>query len=800
MASNIDHGSRRRQVLARGRNRVSRCFPVLALSGALAAAPLAAQAGRASGEGSPAGTYLERYREVVRLTPLGEQVADVHHLVLRRDAGQLTLERGKLYLLSPVGGRRVGAVFQGEGRFAFAPPVPAEQAELRRFAGSPSLDDTLTEAIIIFSDTTADQFRGLGFGQGDVPGDVADHVHDLINSLKGDNEGSFSSDVIGPLLNGEATGFFLARVARAHGDPVLFELNPDVSEAVQLYRPVSRVRWGASWAVVSQFPPERPPAGTAGFWHRERLSVPSYRIEIRLTSTFSANLDFAANGTLALKALEPVGPWLAFALHPTVVVDSARWSAGEPASVFKAKDSGDLWVRAGRRLQPGDSLALTLLYHSESGGLIDRYGNWFFIDPGAAWYPENGQGKNLAMFDLTFHSPSWYPLASVGDRTDSSVAGKVLTTHWVTRLPTPFASFNLGLFENYHVQHPGAPPLDVLLSEEAHLLLRRELAARGYVISQQSHMRENVAADVSNSLKLFTNLFGECPYGHFYVTEIPYSEGVSFPGMIDLSWGTFQNTSFDGFDEFFRAHEAAHQWWGNGVLPGSYRDRWLTEGLASFSALWYVQSARKHNDEYFRFLDQYKADIKDEKDDAGPIWIGYRNSTPSVRRGYDVVIYEKGAWVFHMLRILMLDLATMKQDRFTETMRDYYQSYRGKAATTADFQAVVERHAGIPMDWFFDEWVKGTGIPTYHVAWTSQPTGEGKYRVRLRVTQEHVPADFQMWVLVSADLGDNRFAHFRIGVRGDQTEYESPLLPVAPKDLKFNALNSVLADVKMERW
>lgn len=57
-----------------------------------------------------------------------------------------------------------------------------------------------------------------------------------------------------------------------------------------------------------------------------------------------------------------------------------------------------------------------------------------------------------------------------------------------------------------------------------------------------------------------------------------------------------------------------------------------------------------------------------------------------------------------------------------------------------------------------------------------------------------------MSVLVSADLGNNRFAHFRVPVRGGQTDYISPLLPAQPRDVKFNDLNSVLADVKMERW
>src|SRR5207245_6867771 len=115
-------------------------------------------------------------------------------------------------------------------------------------------------------------------------------------------------------------------------------------------------------------------------------------------------------------------------------------------------------------------------------------------------------------------------------------------------------------------------------------------------------------------------------------------------------------------------------------------------------------------------------------------------------------------------------------------MRSDYASDRGKLATTDDFQGVVERQTGMPMDWFFDEWVKGTVIPTYHVAWKAEPTADGKYTVRLRVTQEHVPPDFRMFVLVSADLGNNRFAHFRVQVRGSQGEYVHQALAAAPND------------------
>ena len=339
-----------------------------------------------------------------------------------------------------------------------------------------------------------------------------------------------------------------------------------------------------------------------------------------------------------------------------------------------------------------------------------------------------------------------------------------------------------------------------LISEDAHRLLASALASRGILLLPQRHMSETVAADVANSLALFTSLYGDPPDQHFYITEIPYAEGVSFPGMIDLSWGTFQNTSVDGFDEFFRAHEAAHQWWGNGVRPASYRDAWLGEGLAEFAGLLYLQTARRHNDEYYRFLDQYRTNILNHRDDTGPIAIGHRSSTPDVPRGYDIQVYQKGAWVLHMLRLMMLDLGTLRADRFSAMLRDFYATYRGNVATTDDFAAIVERHLGMPMVWFFDQWVRGTELPEYHVAWMSQPTDGGRFRVRLRVTQEHVSPDFHMPVLVAVDLGDSRTARFRVDVRSDQTEYASPLLPAEPQHLTFNEFHSVLAEVRMEAW
>jgi aminopeptidase N len=189
-----------------------------------------------------------------------------------------------------------------------------------------------------------------------------------------------------------------------------------------------------------------------------------------------------------------------------------------------------------------------------------------------------------------------------------------------------------------------------------------------------------------------------------------------------------------------------------------------------------------------------------ESSQAGPIWLGQRTSGTSTLGDYDLIVYKKGAWVLHMLRNMMLDLNTMKEDRFRGMMREFYSSYAGKDASTEDFQHVVEKNIGMDMGWFFKEWIYGTGIPSYKYAWRSDGVPGGKYKVSLRVDQANVPEDFQMYVPVKVDFGDGKMARLRVLVRGSHSEQDLPLLPLEPKKIVFNDLESVLCDVEEVGW
>ncbi|MEE9472630.1 MAG: M1 family aminopeptidase, partial [Acidimicrobiia bacterium] len=578
------------------------------------------------------------------------------------------------------------------------------------------------------------------------------------------------------------------------------KIEPNAAEQIRLLRPARDTGGEKVPEVLSQFHSQEyggREAG-AGTGDRELVTIRHYRIEATLAQKRSGDLDFSAVAEIEIAALQPDRYWMQFSLFSELMVDSAKWEDGSPANVYKGKDISVLWVRADSALQMGQPRRLTLYYH---GDLIDREGGWVYLKSTLRWYP-NTETRSRATFDLTFHHPRWFGLVSVGERVAFSEDDDVITSRWVTQGPIRNAGFNVGIYDEYEVDEEGLPAVTLLISEEGHRDLRRVLAShRG--------MKKEVGGDMANSMAFFERMFGEPPVSHLYVTETPYTHGLAFPGLVHLSWTTFQSTDREGGDVLFRAHEVAHQWWGVGVDFATYHDQWLSEGLAEFSGLWYLQTQHKNNDKYFGMLERWSDELRNEDNrtgllsggqETGPIWLGYRNNSSTTPGDYSLIVYRKGAWIMHMLRVLMLDLRTVNEDRFTNMMRDFYGRYRGQRASTEDFQRVVEQHAGINMDWFFRQWVYDTEIPEYRWSYNVEEAEGGRYRVQLKVEQNNVPDDFRMYVPVSVDLGNDRWARLRLLVEGPVAVIELPLMPYEPRDVKFNDLQGVLCEEKEVRW
>ncbi|MFQ5381065.1 MAG: hypothetical protein ACE5EF_05525 [Dehalococcoidia bacterium] len=146
-----------------------------------------------------------------------------------------------------------------------------------------------------------------------------------------------------------------------------------------------------------------------------------------------------------------------------------------------------------------------------------------------------------------------------------------------------------------------------------------------------------------------------------------------------------------------------------------------------------------------------------------------------------------------MLRMMLYDYRAGNDDRFAAMMKDYLSSHPGGTATTSEFRAVAERHFGRDMTWFFDQWVRGTAVPSYEWRHSVTPTPARKVLLTIELTQRDVPDGFRVPFPFRIRF-PNGFNVVTLEVTGASTVRRSFRLPVMPEEIEPNPLASVLLD------
>jgi aminopeptidase N len=259
------------------------------------------------------------------------------------------------------------------------------------------------------------------------------------------------------------------------------------------------------------------------------------------------------------------------------------------------------------------------------------------------------------------------------------------------------------------------------------------------------------------------------------------------------------------FYDYVGPHEVAHQWWGHIVGWKSYRDQWMSEGFAEFSTSLYAQAV-KGNDKFVDFWEKQRLRIVEASPQTrgrkpytvGPVTQGYRLNSGKTGNVAQFMIYPKGAYILHMLRMMMFDRKTGDQ-RFMAMMQDFIKTHYNKDISTEDFKRAVEKHMTPEMDidengrmdWFFNQWVYGTEVPSYRFEYSLSGdvlTG--------RVTQSGVSDRFAMLVPVYVDFGNGK-GWVRLGaatIRGNSTTDLGQIrLPSTPKRVAIAPFKDVLA-------
>ncbi len=230
---------------------------------------------------------------------------------------------------------------------------------------------------------------------------------------------------------------------------------------------------------------------------------------------------------------------------------------------------------------------------------------------------------------------------------------------------------------------------------------------------QESRGRDaiNTAAEI---LRLYSSLTGDVPYDSMTLAmvedDVPgghapgYFAMINNPPPVQPFSSRHDPAFFQGFPEFFLAHEVAHQWFGQAVGWKNYHEQWLSEGFAQYFAALYARE--KRGEPAFRDVLRQFRRWAVEDSDQGPVYLGYRlGHIKGEPRVFRALVYNKGAAVLHMLR------RTIGDEAFFAGLKTFYAENRFKKAGSDDLRRAMEAASKRDLTRFFERWIYDNGIP-----------------------------------------------------------------------------------------
>ncbi len=775
------------------------------------------------------------YRQL-RDISIGAEGIGVSNLVLKRDAATFTFKQGSFAFLAPVKGKVTGAIFTGDGEFRLMPPIATEKRSLSILTRSPEpgMTETFHTVVLRFTDATYDEIKKGGTA-GSISGNPADTLHQAQRNAQAKIRTNYDARILQDVLSSQPGGFFLAFIdGQKYGNKLLFCIDPHGAESVApeevSLRTYDDNKYG-TWAAF-HLSDEYANGTASGTQENSAFDIESQNLDTKIER--NGYLRGNALTTVVSRGddLHAVG----FDLYPTLRVQSVTDATGNPlAFVQEDKDrDSDYWVILPKGLAKGEKFQLRTIYEGKDAVISTGSGNYYPIARDN-WYPSDRFGR-YSNYDLRFAAPKRVQVVATGSLVSQSNEGDNAITVWKSDQPLSVAGFNLGEFQrldakvqnmDYTVESYANVELPSAYQEfkryaEGDQLTEHHHAAEQAVGSMDTRiLMKKPLAEAQLAMSLYTDFFGPVPYKRVAMTQQTACDfGQSWPTLIYLPICSFfdgqvrhalHRDDLRGYWKTVAPHEIAHQWWGHTVGFNTYRDQWMSEGFSEFSASLFVQMIQKNNAE-FQQIWKDQLELITEKNsqgfrpiDVGPLTEGSR--LLNTRTGFNVyrnLIYPKGGFVLHMIRMMMWDRKD-KDKNFQDMMHDFTKTYQNRPASTEDFQHMVEKHmtkamdleANHKMDWFFNEYVYGTALPDYRFE-SSVGNGEnGVFLVKFKITQSNVNDAFRMVVPIYLEMADGRV--IRLGaanmIGNNSVEQTVPIsgLQQIPKRAMLNYYYDVLA-------
>jgi len=234
-----------------------------------------------------------------------------------------------------------------------------------------------------------------------------------------------------------------------------------------------------------------------------------------------------------------------------------------------------------------------------------------------------------------------------------------------------------------------------------------------YLTVSHQQAASELAQTAAKEYDFFTDSFGEPESSHLNVVELPDDTlpAVWAPELAAILGSRVGDKS--GIR--LLANTIAHQWWGSEVSPRTLNDAWITNGMARYGELMYVEEESGKNSLKTALQDVSAGALAY---DTIPLSSAGRLSPFSPE--FQSMTLEKGAMIFHMLRWEVGDKA------FFATLKGALSQYTDSGIRAADFEKVAEAQSDQQLTPFFAQWVDGTGAPQFNNKYAVYRLGNNK--------------------------------------------------------------------------
>ena len=420
---------------------------------------------------------------------------------------------------------------------------------------------------------------------------------------------------------------------------------------------------------------------------------------------------------------------------------------------------------------------------------------WTFGQPRyhSHWFPCHDAPNDRSTTEIIATVPAQFMTISNGELLGVTANGATRTHHW--RQDVPHATYLISLVVGEfaviedHYQH---------------------IPVTYYVRPDRKDDARLYMGKTPEMIRFFSEYTGiEYPYNKYAQTVVELFTGAmehtsatthSFALLVD------KRASLDVDVVPVVAHELAHQWFGDLLTCRDWSNGWLNEGFATyFEELW---EEHDQGTDYFKksMLGLKKGYLEEDGYYRRPIvYHVYHDDGFEL---FDAHLYNKGAWVLHMLRHQLGEAA------FKRAIHAYISRYREREVITADLERTFEDVTGRSLPQFFQQWVYSGGYPAFEVnySWDSE---HNMSKVKIKQTQ-HIddltpcfvtPVDLAFTIPTSDEAAkddntaETRALEMRVMVGEDEQVEQTFYVPLErqPVMVRFDPNGWLLKTLKFER-